>query len=50
MTSAEMRLLLLQIHGEPDPAVFACMQQLGFLDPMGFSESCCVLSPAQLEY
>lgn len=44
------RLLFLQIYFEPDPAVSACIQQLVFLNPMGFGESCCVLNPAQLEY
>jgi len=43
------RLLFLQIHFEPDPAISACVQQLGFLNPMGIGESYCVLNPAQLE-
>lgn len=43
-------LLVLQIFFEPDPAVSACTQQLGFLIPMGFGESFCALSPAQCEY
>lgn len=44
------RLLFLQIHFEPDPVVSAYIQQLGFLNPMGFGESYCVLNPSQLEY
>lgn len=44
------KLLFLQIHFEPDPAVFACIQQLDFINPMGFPESDCVLNPPQLEY
>lgn len=32
-------LLFLQIHFEPDSAAFACIQQLDFLNPVGFRES-----------
>lgn len=41
------RLLFLQILLEPDIANSACSQQVGFLNPLGFGGSFCVLSPAQ---
>lgn len=46
----EERLLFLQIHFEPDSAAFAYIQQLDFLNPVGFGESYRVLNPDQLEY
>lgn len=41
MSSVEVRerLLFLLIPFEPDSAAFACIQQLDFLNPVGFEES-----------
>lgn len=50
MIAVERRGCYFYIHFEPDSAAFAYIQQLDFLNPVGFGESYRVLNPDQLEY
>lgn len=47
---SEREAAVSMIPFEPDSAAFARVQQLDFLNPVGFEESYWVLNPDQLEY